>query len=410
MKLNQKHTIYASYIGYITQAIINNLPPLLFIIFRNELGISLDKIGLLISINFGVQILVDFLSAKFVDKIGYRISIVVAHIFCTVGLVSMGILPLIIKDAYLGLVLAMCLNAIGGGIIEVLISPIVESVPGDAKDQAMSLLHSFYCWGHVSVVLLTTLFFAVFTTSAWRILPILWAFVPFVNIFYFSKVPLFSLVEAENQIPLRKLFKVKVFWILFLLMICSGASEQAMSQWSSLFAEIGVGVSKTMGDLLGPCFFAVLMGASRVFYGVKGEKIELKRFLVGSSILCVLSYLLAVFSPIPILSLMGCAMCGLSVGIMWPGCFSLAAKEYPAGGTGMFAFLALAGDLGCSSGPGIVGMISEKVQDTGTSFLEYFLSGQDVTQLGMKTGLLVAIAFPILLIIGIFLLNRKGNE
>lgn len=390
-QLSFRHTKYASYLGYITQAIVNNLSPLLFIVFQNNFGISLEKIGILISLNFGVQIITDLIAAKYVDRIGYRAASVLAHILSTIGLISLGILPGIMPNAYSGLIIAMVINAIGGGLIEVLISPIVEALPGDEKESAMSMLHSFYCWGHVSVVILSTVYFNTIGLDHWEYLPVLWAVVPFFNTFLFAKVPINTLVEAGEGIPLHKLFKVKVFWILFILMICAGASEQAMSQWASLFAEVGLKVSKNVGDLLGPCAFAVLMGISRTIYGIKGSKMNLMRTIVASSVLCVISYLIAVFSPIPIIALMGCAVCGFSVGIMWPGVFSISAKKYPQGGTGMFAMLALAGDIGCSSGPGIVGWVANVFGN-------------------LKKGLLIAILFPLLLMFCILVLNKYKGE
>ena len=388
IQLSFKHTKYASYLGYITQAIVNNLSPLLFIVFQDEFGISLEKIGILISLNFGVQIITDLVAAKYVDRIGYRVASVLAHIFCTIGLISLGVLPSIMSDAYSGLIIAMVINAIGGGLIEVLISPIVEALPGDEKESAMSMLHSFYCWGHVSVVIVSTIYFNTIGLQHWRYLPCIWAIVPFFNIFLFAKVPINILVEEGEEIPIHSLFKVKVFWLLFILMICAGASEQAMSQWASLFAEIGLRVSKNIGDLLGPCAFAVLMGISRTIYGIKGSKMNLMKTITASSILCVISYLVAIFSPIPLIALFGCSICGFSVGIMWPGVFSISAKKYPQGGTAMFAMLALAGDIGCSSGPGIVGFVANVFGN-------------------LKRGLLAAIIFPILLIICLSILNRQ---
>lgn len=377
MKSYQK-TIYACYIGYITQAVVNNLGPLLFLTFQQQFDISVNKIGFLITMNFGVQLIVDLLAAKYVDRIGYRICVVGAHIFSTIGLVGMGLFPLIMPDPYIGLIMAITLNGIGGGLIEVLISPIVEAAPSGEKEKAMSLLHSFYCFGHVGVVLISTLAFKIFGMEHWNYLPIIWAIIPLVNVFVFMKVPIRTLVEEEHRLRIRELFSMKSFWIFVLMMLCAGASEQAMSQWASYFAESSLGVSKTMGDLLGPCTFAALMGASRVFYGKYGEKVQLEKFIFGSSILCVISYLMAVFMPIPVLSLLGCALCGLSVGIMWPGTFSIAARECTRGGTAMFAFFALAGDAGCIAGPGLTSVVA-----------------QNFSKWGLKAGLLFAIIFPI---------------
>lgn len=393
-KIEYKQTIYACYIGYIVQAIINNLGPLLFLTFEKSLGIPIEKIGLLITINFGVQIIVDLLAARYVDKVGYRTSVIAAHICGTIGLIGMGIFPFVFSNPFSGLALASIINAVGGGIIEVLISPIVEAAPSKEKDKAMSMLHSFYCFGHVAVVLLSTLGFYMLGMDNWRYIPMIWAIVPFINIFLFSVVPINTVVEEGTEMPIKSLLSMKLFWIFVLLMICSGASEQAMSQWASFFAEDGLKVSKTIGDLLGPCAFALLMGASRVFYGKYGSKIDLKKFILGSSMLCIISYLIAIFSPIPLIGLLGCALCGLSVGIMWPGTFSIAAKECPSGGTAMWALFALAGDVGCSLGPGVVSIVSSI--NTGS---------------GIKAGLGYAIIFPTMMFMIILkmILRRKNN-
>lgn len=391
MTFTFRHTKYASYLGYVTQAIVNNLAPLLFVTFQKEFSISIEKIALLISINFGVQIITDLIAAKYVDKIGYREASVFAELCCGVGLLGLGILPNLFSQPFIGLIIATMINAVGGGLIEVLVSPIVEALPGDEKESAMSLLHSFYCWGQVSVVLLSTVFFQLIGIEHWVYLPMLWAVIPFFNAFLYSKVPIRTLEDENGSMPLGKLFKVKIFWILFVLMICSGASEQAMSQWASFFAEGGLKVSKTVGDLLGPCTFAILMGIARTLYGIFGAKMNLQKVIASSSILCVFSYLVAVFSPNPILALIGCAICGFSVGIMWPGVFSLSVKHYPQGGTAMFAILALAGDLGCSTGPTLVGMIANVTNN-------------------LHLGLLAAIIFPMLLVFFIVYLHNTVHR
>lgn len=390
MTLSYKHTKYAAYIGYITQAIVNNLMPLLFVSFQREFSLSLDKISLLITMNFGVQIVTDLVAAKYTDRIGYRAAAVAAHVLAVIGLTGMAYLPFIMSP-FAGLCICSAVNAVGGGLTEVIISPIIEALPGDEKSSAMSLLHSFYCWGQVAVVLFSTLYFVTAGISAWRFLPLIWALVPFFNIFLFMKVPIRTLNEDGEDIPLSKLFKVKIFWLFLLLMICAGASELAMSQWASLFAEEGLKVSKTVGDLLGPCAFAVLMGTARTFYGIKGAKMNLKKTIAASGILCAASYMLAVFAPHPVISLAGCALCGLSVGIMWPGTFSIAAKCYPSGGTGMFAILALAGDVGCSAGPTLAGFVADGTGD-------------------LKKGLLAAAVFPVIMTAGIPALKVNKEE
>jgi len=390
IKTDYGHTIYASYVGYITQAIVNNFVPLLFLTFQSQYGISLEMLGLLVTINFGVQLFVDFIAAKFIDKIGYRIAIVAAHVFSGAGLIGLAVFPELLPP-YAGIVLAIVFYAIGGGILEVLVSPIVEACPTTKKEAAMSLLHSFYCWGHVFVVLASTLFFTLAGIENWKWMAVIWSVVPCSNAVYFSLVPLAATVEDGKGMTITELFKNKTFWVLFLLMICSGASEQGMSQWASAFAESGLKVSKTVGDLAGPCLFAVLMGTSRALYAKLSDKISLKAAMVGSGCLCVVCYLLAAFAPHPVLGLIGCAVCGFSVGIMWPGTFSLASISLPAGGTAMFAFLALAGDLGCGSGPTIVGAVAERFGDD------------------LKIGVLSAIVFPILLVVVNVLLKKKSN-
>jgi fucose permease len=374
-------TIYASYFGYITQAIVNNLAPLLFLIFQQQFGLSLGKITLITTINFLIQLVVDLLSAKFIDRIGYRISIVAAHIFAAAGLIGLGVLPFLLRNPYAGILISVVLYAVGGGLIEVLISPIVEACPSENKAAAMSLLHSFYCWGTVAVVALSTLFLAVFGKENWRILTVIWAIIPIVNAFCFCRVPIDALTEEGEGMTISALAQTKLFWVLMVLMVAAGASEQGMSQWASAFAEEGLHVSKLVGDLAGPCFFSVLMGAARAYYGKCGEKLDLLKFIRGSSTLCILSYLIAVFSPSTVLSLIGCGLCGLSVGIMWPGVFSLASARLPKGGTALFALLALGGDVGCSAGPTLVGFMA------------------DVFGGSLKSGLLFAVIFPVVLLL-----------
>lgn len=385
---NSRPTIYACYGGYITQAIVNNLAPLLFLIFRDSFGIPLEQITLLVTVNFLVQLGVDLVAAKVADRIGWRKCLVAAHVFAALGLAGMGILPMVLPP-FAGLLCAVTLYAVGGGLIEVLISPVVEACPTENKAGIMSLLHSFYCWGTVAVVALSTLFLAVFGKDSWQILAMCWAVFPLAVGACFTKVPIYPLTEEGEGLSIRSLCRMKSFWLFVVLMVAAGASEQAMSQWASAFAESGLGISKTMGDLLGPCIFSVLMGSARVFYAKMSERIDLNSFLIYSGILCVGAYLLASLSPVPALALVGCGVCGLSVGILWPGVFSLAAAEIPKGSTAMFALLALAGDLGCSGGPTTVGVLSGA------------FNGE------LKTGLLFAIVFPVVMIAGALILKRS---
>lgn len=391
VKNDYTKTIYACFIGYIVQAIVNNFAPLLFLTFHAQYNIALSSITLLVTINFGIQLIVDLVAVKFVDKIGYRASMLLAHGFAAAGLISLAILPEVLPNAFAGLLIAVALYAIGGGLLEVLVSPVMEACPTDNKEKAMSLLHSFYCWGHVGVVLTSTLFFAIFGIDSWKLLALVWALIPIINGILFSRVPIAPLTpEGETGLSLKELFGSKLFWIFMLMMVCAGASEQAVSQWASTFAERGLGVSKTVGDLAGPMAFAILMGTSRLLYGRYGDKLNLDWFMTGSGVLCIIAYLIISFVPNAAVGLIGCAVCGLSVGIMWPGTFSKAAATIRGGGTAMFALLALGGDLGCSSGPTLAGFVSGRLDDD------------------LRKGILAAVIFPVLLVLGVLGLNRKA--
>ncbi len=389
MKSKYNQTITACFIGYIVQAIVNNFVPLLFLTFERTYHIPLAQITLLVTLNFGIQLLVDLLSVGFVDRIGYRASMVIAHVLAALGLVLLTVLPEVLPSAFAGILCAVCVYAVGGGLLEVLVSPVVEACPSDNKEKAMSMLHSFYCWGHVGVVALSTLFFGLFGINHWKILALIWAIVPLCNGVAFTKVPIAPLLpEGETGMSMRELFGKKLFWILFVMMVCAGASEQSVSQWASTFAEQGLHISKTLGDLAGPMAFAILMGTARAFYGKHGDRIDLDRFMKASCLLCIAAYLAISLVPIPMVSLAACAICGLSVGIMWPGTFSKASATLPKGGTALFALLALGGDIGCSGGPTLVGLVSSHADDN------------------LKAGILAAIIFPILLLGGISLCRK----
>lgn len=387
MKLTYKHTIYACFTGYIVQAIINNFAPLLFLTFQSEYGVPLEKITLLITFNFVVQLGIDLASVTFVDRLGYRKCMVAAHIFGALGLMCMAVLPPLFSDPFWGLLIAVLLYAMGGGLLEVLVSPVVEACPTDNKEKAMGLLHSFYCWGQVGVVLLSTLFFSVFGIARWRILAVVWALVPLANSVIFTRVPITQLNAEGGGWSLGTLLKNKLFWALFVMMLCAGASELAVSQWASTLAEKGLGVSKTIGDLAGPMMFAVLMGTARAIYGKCADRIDTDKFMLGSALLCAAAYLCISLVPNPVFGFLGCGLCGFSVGIMWPGTFSRASAALPKGGTAMFALLALAGDLGCSGGPTFAGFIASA-------------AGGD-----LKAGLLAAVLFPLLMAAMLLLLH-----
>lgn len=393
MRRNYNLTIGACFTAMFVQAIVNNFVPLLFVTFSREFGLPLSEITFLITFNFAVQLIVDLLSAFIADKIGYRVSMCAAHACVTLGLILLAFLPEIMSNHFAGLLIAVCVYAVGGGLLEVLVSPVLEACPTKNKEKAMSLLHSFYCWGHVAVVLISTVVFNFFGISVWRNLACVWAIVPAINLILLTQVPMSSVVpEGETGMKVGELFRNRIFWVLFLMMLCSGASEQAVSQWVSAFAETGLNVSKTTGDLAGTMLFAVMMGSSRAFYGKFGDKIDLDKFMRYSGALCVISYLCIGLIPNPVIGLLNCGICGLSVGIMWPGTFSQASAALKRGGTAMFALLALAGDTGCSLGPTVAGMAS--------SFFESDL----------RKGILTAVLFPVLLLAALFVLSRYRKK
>ncbi len=389
VKPNYKKTLIACYLGFITQAISANFAPLLFLTFKSTYGISLEKIALIPFVFYLTQLLIDFAATRFADRIGYRICVTVSQILSALGLVLMAILPDILPVPFVGILIAVVMYAMGSGLIEVLVSPIVEACPFENKDGMMSLLHSFYCWGSVGVILGSTVFFAVFGVESWKILTFIWALIPLINTFNFISCPIERLIEDGNSLPIRKLLCMPLFWLMILLMICSGASEASMAQWASAFTESALGVSKTVGDLAGPCLFAVFMGIARIIYGKMSEKLDLTKIMLLCGIMCAGCYLLASLSPVPVMGLMGCALCGLAVGIMWPGTISISSQKLPRGGTAMFAFLALAGDLGATVSPTLVGGLAE-------------MSGGN-----LKTGLLAASVFPIVLVIGLGVLKKN---
>ena len=392
MEKGYQKTVYACFVSFIVQAINNNFAPLLFLTFQNSYDISLSSISALITINFCVQLTVDLLAVKFVDRIGYRAAMLIAHGAAALGLAGLAFLPELLPPFW-GLTLSVSIYAIGGGIIEVVSSPIVEACPTKNKEGTMSLLHSFYCWGHMGVVILSTLFFWLFGIENWKFMAIVWALVPLLNGIVFLSVPIAPIfAEGEKGMTLTELLKSRMFWLLFVMMLCSGASEQGMSQWASAFAEKALDMPKAVGDLAGPLSFALCMGVSRTLYGKLSEKIDLGKCMIGCAALCIASYLIASLTHDPILGFLGCALCGFSTGIMWPGTFSLGTAAIRNGGTAMFAFFALAGDMGCSVGPTVVGFVSD------------WLGGD------LKRGMLSAILFPIALLLAVIAKRSRGRK
>lgn len=394
MQLKKKYrkTLLACYLGFVTQAICANFVPLLFMVFHENFRISFGNLAFISTTFFFTQLVVDFICAKVVDKIGYRSCIVAAEITCGVGLVSLAILPDIIPSPFVGILICVIIYAIGSGLTEVLASPIIEACPFENKDAMMSLLHSFYCWGSVGVILGSTLFFTCFGLGNWKILALLWALIPLYNIYNFVTCPIENLLDEGESMTIGQLLKSKGFWLFIVLMVCAGSSEIAMAQWASAFAESALNVSKTVGDLAGPCGFAVCMGISRTLYGKFGEKVDLSIFMIASGILCLGCYLLAGLANIPIMGLIGCAVCGFSVGIMWPGSISISSKVIPRGGTAMFALLALAGDLGGAVGPAIIGNVSQGAGDN------------------LQAGVLAGIGFPIGLVVCVLAIRKRYKK
>ena len=387
-----RKTKLACYLGFITQAIAANFAPLLFLKFHKDYGISLGNIALISTVYFFTQLLIDLFCAKFVDRIGYRVSIVISEVCSAAGLIGLAFLPDMLPNAFAGILISVTVYAMGCGLIEVLVSPIIEACPFDNKEATMSLLHSFYCWGAVGTIVISTAFFALFGMDSWRWLAILWALIPTYNIYNFATCPIVPIVEEGKGMGIRQLGKRPLFWVSICLMVCAGASELSMAQWASAYAEAALGLSKTLGDLMGPCMFAVTMGISRIIYGKYGEKLDLMKFMVASGALCVACYLLASLSANPVIGLIGCTLCGFSVGIMWPGTISISSKKFPTGGTAMFALLAMAGDLGGSIGPAIVGKVTQYAADD------------------IRAGMGVGLIFPIVLIAMLFIMSKATER
>lgn len=389
ISIKYKKTQLACYVGLVTQAICANFVPLLFITFNHDYGISFGMLALVSTCFFVTQLVVDFICAGIVDKLGYRACIIAAEVTSCLGLAGLAILPDLLPVPILGIIVCVIIYAIGSGLTEVLVSPIIEACPFENKSSMMSILHSFYCWGWVGVVLLSTAFFTIFGIENWRIMALIWSIIPLYNIYNFATCPIDSLVEDGKSMTMLELFKTKAFWIFIVLMICAGASEIAMGQWASAFAEAALHVSKMVGDLAGPCGFAICMGISRILYGKFGEKVDLSIYMIASGEMCLVCYLVAGFAGIPLVGLIGCAACGFSVGIMWPGSISISSKILPTGGTAMFALLALAGDLGGAAGPAIIGNVSQSAANN------------------LQIGVLAGIGFPIVLVIAVLFIRKK---
>ena len=382
-----KRTKLACYLGFVTQAIVANFTPLLFLAFHREYDIPIASLALIPAVFYVVQLVTDFLCAKFKD-LDYRRSIIVSEITSAAGLAGLAFLPQLFPHPLVGILICVGIYAVGSGLIEVLCSPIIEACPFPNKEGMMSLLHSFYCWGAVGVILGSTLFFSLFGLDNWRILACLWALVPLYNIVNFATCPIDPIVADSEGMSMGQLLRNKTFWLFLDLMVAAGASESSMAQWTSAFAEASLGVDKAIGDLAGPCGFAFCMGLGRFWYGKKGQKLDLSAYMMGAGVLCFAAYLTASLSPLPAVAFVGCMVSGLAVGIMWPGSISITSARMPGGGTALFALLALAGDAGGTLGPSLVGLCTRSSENS------------------IQSGLLAASVFPVLLVLSLLLIRR----
>lgn len=392
MAKNYRKTLLACYLAFITQAIAANFAPLLFLKFHKDYGIPLGEVALISTTFFFTQLIMDILCAKFVDRIGYRKCVVASSVCFAAGLAGLAVLPECFGNPFVGILASVVIYAVGSGLLEVLGSPIVEACPFEHKEATMSLLHSFYCWGSVGVVALSTAFFAVFGIDNWKWLACVWALIPLYNIYNFATCPIEHPVKEGEGMRISELLRVPVFWVAIVLMVCAGASELTMAQWASAYAESAIGLSKAAGDLAGPCMFAVTMGISRVFYGKYGDRVNLMGFMMGSGVLCLACYLMASMSGNPAFGLVGCILCGFSVGIMWPGTISISSKQMPTGGTAMFALLAMAGDLGGAFGPSLVGNITQQADNN------------------LQVGMLAGALFPLVLLLALLAMGRLQRK
>lgn len=382
-------TKVACYLGFVTQAIVANFPPLLFMVFYREYDIPIAMLAYIPAVFYIVQLVTDFLCAKF-KNLDYRRSIIVSEITSALGLIGLAFLPQLFSNPLIGILVCVTVYAVGSGLIEVLCSPIIEACPFENKEGMMSLLHSFYCWGAVAVILGSTLFFYLFGLANWRYLTFLWALVPLYNIYNFSICPIAPIVPDAEGMSMTELLKNGKFWLFLILMVAAGASESTMAQWTSAFAEASLGVDKAIGDLAGPCGFAFCMGLGRLWYGKKGQHINFAAYMTGAGVLCFFAYLVASLSANPVAGLAGCMISGLAVGIMWPGSISLTSARIPKGGTALFALLALAGDMGGTLGPSLVGIAAKSAENS------------------LQTGILAASVFPALLVLSLLLIRKAS--
>lgn len=384
-------TKLAGYVGFIVQAVVNNFLPILFIVFRNVYNLSYEKLGRLILVNFVTQMFVDLLTPKIVEKAGYRKTAIMSQLFAAIGLISLGILPNLISDTYFAIVISVIIYASGSGITEVILSPMIDMLPTGNKSGNMAVLHSFYCWGQAFTVLGTTALVSVFGYHNWQYIPLIWAAIPFLNTFSFLKVPIVEPSPDQKTATFAELIKKPLFLLYMLMMLCAGASEIAMAQWASIFAQNALGVSKVIGDIAGPCAFALFMGTGRVVYAKFSKKVSFTKLLIFLNVLCFVCYIVVGFCKISFVALIFCAICGFTVSISWPGIYSAGARTFKNGGAVMFSVFAMSGDTGCAVGPWIIGIFADRF--------------------GLNVGFAVASVFPLLMVLcGLYILKLRSCQ
>ena len=396
-KVSYKSTVIACYTGYFSQAIVVNLVPIIFIPLRERFGFSYSQLGLLILINFVTQILIDISLSKAADKYGLRIFAVVSHFLCVAGFLLFAFTPYFFAgQEFLGYMVSSVVFSAGGGLLEILLNPIIDAIPAKQKDRAMILLHSFYAWGQAAVVIITTLllFFGVNLT----VIILLWAAIPFVNGFIFSKVPIAEKENKENIIKIRQLIKNPIFIIAFIAILFGSASEATMAQWASSFMQKGLGLPKITGDILGICGFAVMLGTGRALYGFYAKKVRLNKILIYSSFAAVICYFVVAVSPFDFLSIAACAVSGLCVSLMWPGTLVIASERLPLAGASMFALLSAGGDIGAAAAPFATG-----------NTIDFFISRLGNEQSGLRLGILLSGLFPLAALIFFAKLKKRQH-
>ncbi len=406
---NEKYVRLGCFMSNITMATITNVPPLLFLTFREEFGISYSLLGMLVLINFFSQLIIDLIFSFFSHKFNIPKAVKATPFLYLSGLLAYAILPwLFPSHAYLGLVFGTVIFSASSGFCEVLISPVIAALPSDDPDRDMSKLHSVYAWGAVFIVIASTLFLLAFGKNSWHILCIILTVIPILAIYFFSKCTLPEMETPEKVSGVIEMLKNKGIWLCVLAIFLGGASEVTMAQWSSGYLEQVFRLPKVWGDILGVALFSVMLGFGRTLYAKRGKNIE--RVLFLSTLGATLCYFVAAISTTPIIGLVACAFTGFCVSMLWPGSLVVASGRYPSGGVFIYALMAAGGDFGASVGPQLVGVVTDFVITTPTLLTYAESLGVHPEQLGMKLGMLMGMLFP-LCAISIFgiILKTRGN-